>query len=87
MKARNAEGKMVRNYQNPFMSLMVVPRKAKRKPQEVFMTCGYCKGSQALGARKALMINGIRLHPDHLICIESAKHPLFDMDERKWKAR
>lgn len=87
MKAKNAEGKTIRNYRNPALPLMVVPRKAKIQEEESIMVCGYCKGHQTLGEAKPFRINGVRVHPDHKACIESVKHPLFDMDERKLQAR
>lgn len=84
MKAKNAEGKLIKNYVNPMLPLIPAPQ-AVFKEQEPIMTCGFCGGSYKSEGKKALRINGFRVHPLHKSCIESAKKPLFDMDEKKFK--
>jgi len=81
MKAKNAEGKTIKNYRNPMLPLMPAPQ-AKRKEEVAMMTCGFCGGRDVVEG-KAKKINGVRVHPQHKACIASAKRPLFDIDKVK----
>jgi len=86
MKARNAEGNVIKNYVNPMLPLMPAPQ-ATRKEIEPSMVCGFCGGHDLLDGGTAMKINGVRVHPKHKACIKSVKHPLFDMDEHKLQVR
>ena len=80
MKATK-EGKMIRNYVNPFLPLMPAPT-ASVKEETPMMVCGFCGGRADPKGKKAVRINGKRVHPLHKSCIASAKRPLFNMDEK-----
>ncbi len=83
MKAKDAEGKTIKKYVNPFLPLMPAPQ-ATLKEDVPMMVCGFCGGRDVVKG-KAVRINGVRVHPQHKACIKSAKHPLFDMDEKKFQ--
>jgi hypothetical protein len=85
MKAKNAEGKLIKNYKNPMLPLMPAPQ-AVYKEDVPMMICGFCGGRDVVKG-KAVKINGIRVHPQHKACIKSVKRPLFDMSENKFQIK